>query len=126
YLKPGEWTSHAVALRVDVDAGVAIEDIECNTHDIVREMPSPNRAVVTLDPEEKARNRDFVLRYRVAGDQLKSSLLTQRDQGGGYFSLMFYPPRELESLTRQPLEMVFVIDCSGSMDGRPIAQAKAA
>ena len=53
------------------NAGVAIEDIECNSHDIVRELPSPNRAVVTLDPEEKVPNRDFVLRYRVAGDQIK-------------------------------------------------------
>jgi Ca-activated chloride channel family protein len=39
---------------------------------------------------------------------------------------MLYPPRELEQLPRHPLELVFVIDCSGSMDGRPIEQAKAA
>src|SRR5262249_50845719 len=29
-------------------------------------------------------------------------------------------------LNRQPVEMVFVLDCSGSMNGRPIQQAKAA
>jgi Ca-activated chloride channel family protein len=126
YLKPDEWTGHDVSLKVEVDAGVAIEEVECKSHDIIRDAPSPSRVVVSLDPEEKLPNRDFVLRYRVAGDRIKSSLLTQRDQTGGYFTLMLYPPRQLEALPRQPLELVFVIDCSGSMNGRPIAQAKAA
>jgi Ca-activated chloride channel family protein len=39
---------------------------------------------------------------------------------------MLYPPEELGNLARQPLELVFVLDCSGSMSGRPIEQAKAA
>jgi Ca-activated chloride channel family protein len=71
-------------------------------------------------------NKDFVLRYRVAGEKIKSSLLTHRDARGGFFTLMIYPPEELASLNRQPLELVFVLDCSGSMSGAPIAQAKAA
>src|SRR5437867_2982980 len=52
--------------------------------------------------------------------------LTHRDERGGFFTLMLYPPSELAALRRQPLEIVFVLDCSGSMDGRPIEQAKAA
>jgi Ca-activated chloride channel family protein len=40
--------------------------------------------------------------------------------------LMLYPPQELGSLARQPLELVFVLDCSGSMSGRPIEEAKTA
>jgi Ca-activated chloride channel family protein len=39
---------------------------------------------------------------------------------------MLIPPRGFSDLPRQPLELVFVIDCSGSMNGRPIHQAKAA
>jgi Ca-activated chloride channel family protein len=39
---------------------------------------------------------------------------------------MLYPPQSLNSLPRKPLELVYVLDCSGSMEGRPIAQAKAA
>jgi Ca-activated chloride channel family protein len=42
----------------------------------------------------------------------------------GYFTLMLYPPQALEKLERQPLELVFVLDTSGSMNGQPIAQAK--
>ena len=82
--------------------------------------------IVSLSPTDKLPNKDFVLRYRAAGERIKSSLLTQRDERGGYFTLMLYPPNELAALTRQPLELVFVLDCSGSMNGRPIEQAKAA
>jgi Ca-activated chloride channel homolog len=116
-------------LRVDVDAGVAIEGIECKTHAITKELSAPEHLVVSLDENDRVPNKDFVLRYRVAGGTVKSSLLTQRDpasQDGGYFTLMLYPPKELGNLERQPLELVFVLDCSGSMNGRPIEQAKAA
>jgi Ca-activated chloride channel family protein len=126
YLAPEEQTAHNVSLSVNIDAGVRIEEFECKTHETIHELSSPERLTVSLNPGDSIPNRDFVLRYRVAGEQIKSSLLTHRDKRGGYFSLMLYPPKELASLPRQPMEMVFVIDCSGSMDGRPIAQAKAA
>jgi len=44
----------------------------------------------------------------------------------GFFTLMLYPPRELTGLKRHPLELVFVLDCSGSMSGAPLRHAKAA
>ena len=126
YLKPNERSGHDISLRLDVDAGVPIEDYECSTHAITRESSDSERLVVSLNPNDTIPNKDFVLRYRVAGGRIKSSLLTQRDQRGGYFTLMLFPPMELGNLTRQPLELVFVLDCSGSMSGRPIEQAKAA
>lgn len=126
YLKPDERSGHDISLKVEVDAGVAIEESDCRTHVVTRAMPSPERLVVALSPEDRVPNKDFVLRYRVAGERIKSSLLTYRDQRGGYFTLMLYPPKDLLALERQPLELVFVLDCSGSMSGRPLAQAKAA
>ena len=52
--------------------------------------------------------------------------MTHRDERGGFFTLMLYPPEDLEQLKRAPMEMVFVLDCSGSMNGQPIDKAKAA
>jgi Ca-activated chloride channel homolog len=126
YLRPNERISHDISLKVDVDAGVPIEEFECKTHQVTFDTISPEHLAVSLNPADSLPNKDFVLRYRVAGDQIKSSLLTHRDERGGYFTLMLYPPEELGALKRQPLELVFVLDCSGSMSGRPIAQAKAA
>ena len=126
YLRPGERTGHDISLTVEVDAGVPIEEFECKTHQVTSETISPEHLAVSLHPADSLPNKDFVLRYRVAGARIKSSLLTHRDERGGYFTLMLYPPEELGALKRQPLELVFVLDCSGSMSGRPIEQAKAA
>ncbi len=126
YLRPGEHTGHDISLKVDVDAGVPIEEFQCQTHQVTSEAVSAEHLTVVLTPADSLPNKDFVLRYRVAGQRIKSGLLTHRDQRGGYFTLMLYPPEELSELKRQPLELVFVLDCSGSMSGRPIEQAKAA
>jgi Ca-activated chloride channel family protein len=126
YLRPGERTGHDISLQVEVDAGVPIEEFECKTHQVTSETASAEHLTVSLNPADSLPNKNFVLRYRVAGQRIKSSLLTHRDERGGYFTLMLYPPEELGALRRQPLELVFVLDCSGSMSGRPIEQAKAA
>ena len=112
--------------QLDVDAGVAIEQFECRTHQVVTEPVTPSHVTVSLNPADSLPNKDFVFRYRVAGDRVKSALVTHRDERGGFFTLMLYPPREIQEMRRQPLELVFVLDCSGSMNGRPLAQAKAA
>lgn len=52
--------------------------------------------------------------------------MTYRDERGGYFTLMVPPPTELKHLQRAPMEMIFVLDCSGSMRGYPMDQAKKA
>ena len=126
YLRPGEHTGHDISLKVDVDAGVPIEEFQCQTHQVTSEAVSAEHLTVALTPADSLPNKDFVLRYRVAGQRIKAGLLTHHDQRGGYFTLMLYPPEELSELKRQPLELVFVLDCSGSMSGRPIEQAKAA
>src|SRR5262249_29999704 len=63
---------------------------------------------------------------KIAGERLKSALITQRDRRGGFFTLMLYPPESLKDLPRTPLEMVFTLDVSGSMAGQPIEQSRAA
>ena len=126
YLRPSERSGHDIALGVEVEAGVAVEEVVCRSHVITRQTLSPERFSVALSPNDAIPNKDFVLRYRVAGERIKSDLLTCRDERGGFFTLMLYPPKAVKSALRQPLEMVFVLDCSGSMSGRPLEQAKQA
>ena len=126
YLRPDERSPHDISLKLEVEAGVPIEQSECRTHQVISEAVSPSRMAVSLNPVDNLPNKDFVFRYRVAGDRIKSALVTHRDERGGFFSLMLYPPQEMKELRRQPLELVFVLDCSGSMFGRPLEQAKAA
>jgi Ca-activated chloride channel family protein len=126
YLAPKQRSGYDIALRVELDAGTAIEETQCRSHSTSVDRRSEERLFVTLNAGDSIPNKDFVLRYRVAGERIKAGLLTHRDARGGYFTLMLHPPQELKRLSQQPVEMVFVLDCSGSMSGRPLAQARAA
>ncbi|MFN8644994.1 MAG: VWA domain-containing protein, partial [Candidatus Binatia bacterium] len=66
------------------------------------------------------------LRYRLAGGAVKTAFLSHRDARGGFFTLMLQPPADLASAPRAPMELVFVLDCSGSMMGWPLDNAKEA
>jgi len=127
YLRPDERSGHDISLSLEIDAGVSIEEAMCLTHTIATNNPnnSNNKLRVDLSPNDSIPNKDFVFAFRVAGNQMKSGLVThQGDDGQGYFTLMLYPPAGLEKLDRQPMEMVFVLDCSGSMSGEPMRQSK--
>ena len=127
YLAPVERSGHDIGIRVRIDAGVNIEEIR-SSHEIATARDRPGTASVTLAEGATIPNRDFVLDFRVAGRTIKSNLLTYTDEetGEGFFTLMLIPPLDAATVARRPMEMVFVIDCSGSMDGRPLEQAKEA
>lgn len=127
YLRPNERSAHDLRIAVELDAGVAIEELTAS-HPIRTERSAENTARVELAGGSTLPNRDFVLNFRVAGQTIKSSLLTYTDPetGTGYFTLMLYPPSDLMALERRPVEMVFVVDTSGSMAGRPLEQATTA
>ena len=127
YLSPDERSGHDIGIRVRIDAGVAIEEIK-SSHEITATRERPESASVTLAAGTAIPNRDFVLDFRVAGRTVKSNLLTYTDpeSNEGFFTLMLIPPLDTVTVERRPMEMVFVIDCSGSMDGRPLEQAKEA
>ena len=127
YLAPTERSGHDLGITVRIDAGVRIEELN-STHEISVEKDGLASATVQLAQRTTIPNRDFVLDFRVAGETVKSNLMTYRDPdtGEGFFSLMMIPPIDSADISRRPMEMVFVIDCSGSMEGRPLAQAKQA
>jgi Ca-activated chloride channel family protein len=127
YLRPTERSGHDISVDLRIDAGVSIEEVRSATHriDVDREGDSVRR--VRLARSDTVPNRDLVVRYRVAGDTVKSALFTHigRD-GAGYFTMMLVPPQLPASMDRAPVEFVFVIDSSGSMNGEPIRLAKEA
>ena len=129
YLRPNERSGHDIALKVQIDAGVPIEQLTCTSHVISQTRVDDHRVQIALAGSDTIPNKDFVLQYRVAGRRIKSNIMVHRDgrvPGGGFFSLMIFPPAQVEDLPRRATEMVFVLDCSGSMNGFPIEKAKGA
>lgn len=126
YLASHERSGHDVSLSLNIKAGVDIEDVRSVNHSVDVKTLTESERMVTLSPADSIPNKDFVLRYQVAGDQIKTAMMTHEDDHGQYFTMMVYPPADLKQVQRSPMEMVFVLDCSGSMNGRPIEQARAA
>ncbi|HQX49503.1 MAG TPA: VIT domain-containing protein [Planctomycetaceae bacterium] len=126
YLAPNERSGHDVSLSLHINAGVNIESVRSINHDVAVNDVTETERNVTLSAADSIPNKDFVLRYQVAGDKIKTAMMTHKDDHGQYFTMMLYPPAQLKQVQRSPMEMVFVLDCSGSMSGRPIDQARAA
>lgn len=126
YLAPNERSGHDVSLSLTIHAGVNIESVRSINHDVALKDVTATERSVTLSAADSIPNKDFVLRFQVAGDKVKTAMMTHKDDHGQYFTMMLYPPAEMKHVPRSPMEMVFVLDCSGSMSGPPLKQARAA
>ena len=116
---------HDISVEVNLNAGVPVEQIRSNSHEIDSLNLSPNSAKISLKSGTTIPNKDFVLRYDVIGKRLEDAILTNySDKNGGFFSLILSPPERLSAEDVTPKEIVFVLDTSGSMSGFPIEKAK--
>ena len=108
-----------------LDAGVIIERLESKTHAAIDRLSDrASRARVTLEGGPTIPNKDFILRYDVAGKTIQDAVLAHRSDKGGFFTLILQPPERVTTDDVTPKELIFVLDTSGSMQGIPIEKAK--
>jgi Ca-activated chloride channel family protein len=120
----GMRAGHDISLDITLDAGVPIDGLVSKTHDVDVERPDDRRAHVRLKDRETIPNKDFILRYDVAGKKISDALLTHSTGHSGFFTLILQPPERVTAEDVTPKELVFVLDTSGSMSGFPIDKAK--
>jgi len=120
----GMRVGHDISLDITLDAGVPIDSLNSKSHDVDTERDGPGRAHVRLKNGPVIPNKDFVLKFDVAGKSITDALLTHRSQRGGFFTLILQPPERVTVEDVAPKELVFVLDTSGSMNGFPIEKAK--
>lgn len=84
-----------------------------------------NPSLVRLVARETIPNRDIVVRFARENAERNVSCLSYHDGAQGYFALNIFPSL-IDTATDKPeaIDMVFVIDKSGSMSGEPMAKAK--
>ncbi len=121
---PGTRAGHDISIQVSLDAGVPLDTIGSATHDVDVERPSVHQAAVRLRDKAVIPNKDFILKYDVAGRAISDAVLAHHDARGGFFTLILQPPERVAAEDVTPKELVFVLDTSGSMSGFPIEKAK--
>lgn len=127
YLGKGERSGHDISLEVTANTALAVADFEVPTHEVLAQRAPDGSLKLTLSDKDSLPNRDFVLRYRVAGREPKATLFLSNPQNNqGFFSLVVQPPALDVERAVGRREVVFVVDVSGSMSGAPLAMCKSA
>lgn len=125
YLHQDTQPTSTLHISARVSAGMPIQDLECPSHQINPLWMTSSTAQVTLDEADAFQgNRDFVLRYRLAGNQITSGLLLYQGVDENFFLYMAQPPQRVATEDIPPREYIFVVDVSGSMEGFPLNTSK--
>jgi Ca-activated chloride channel family protein len=125
YTRQGEPPRSEFHLSGVVSTGVPLQELDSPTHQlVVRNIDAGRSEVALAELDPFSGNRDFILRYRLAGQEIASGLLLYQGQNENFFLLMAEPPQAVESDEVPSREYIFVVDVSGSMHGFPLDTAK--
>ena len=125
YLKAGHDSTATFDIDVQLSGGMEIQELACPSHLTHVDWEDGSRAVISLSSEEKyGGNRDFTLRYHLAGEKIQSGLMLYEGEKENFFVLMVQPPERVTPQAIVPREYIFVVDVSGSMNGFPLNTAK--
>jgi Ca-activated chloride channel homolog len=129
YQHDGQAPTYTFGLGVEIVGGMPIQTLDSPSHKVLTQWGASHAgATIALDPSETSGgNRDFVLRYRLAGAELASGLLLRQGKDAkdeSFFLMMVQPPHRPATELIPPREYVFILDVSGSMIGYPLDVAK--
>ena len=125
YLHQGQAPTLSFDMSAELAAGLPIQNVACTSHKVNIHYDGPSRASIKLDPSDKnGGNRDFILKYQLAGGQVQSGVLLFEGEKESFFLLMLQPPKRVSVSQIPPREYIFIVDVSGSMYGYPLDISK--
>ena len=125
FLRNGVEPAEKYNITVNLSPGVPISDLVSDSHEIAISWNTKDSAQITLaNPQEYAGNRDFLLSYRLTGEDMNCGLILTPGKDENFFLLTVQPPERFDVAAIPSREYIFVLDVSGSMDGYPLETAK--
>ena len=76
----GMRSGHDISLDVTLDAGLIVDNIESKSHPVNIQRPDPQQRSAAAQRNSTIPNKDFILRYDVAGKAIQDAVLTHRDE----------------------------------------------
>jgi Ca-activated chloride channel family protein len=130
---------YGLSMEMEIDLGKALANVTSPSHRLTL-PPSPGTpgegrgeglvgkpVTITLATTLAEMNRDLVLVLNLTKEQTPYALASTSDQGEQFIAVNFLPEFEETDLSRSTgSETIFLLDCSGSMQGESIQQASAA
>jgi Ca-activated chloride channel family protein len=116
-----------VSVKVELNSQRPLKTIYSPSHSVEIKRDGANRATVGYEASDVTPDTDFALYFAPEQDELGVNLLTSKTGGDdGYFLLLASPGVDVKEKQVAPKDVAFVLDTSGSMAGRKLAQAKKA
>ena len=125
YFHQSESPTYTFDITANLSAGLPIQNVVCTSHKVDIQYDGSSRASIKLDASEKnGGNRDFILKYQLAGGKVQSGLLLFEGEKENFFLLMLQPPKQVNVSQIPPREYILIVDISGSMYGFPLDISK--
>ena len=113
-----------LSIKVRLLNNNSIEDLSCSQH-ATRLSADPSSATISLSRTDELLDRDFVLRWKIAGEVIKPRFLvySQSEKGKPSFGMLsLVPPKNVE-MAMPVRDIIFLLDRSGSMQGIKMVSA---
>ncbi len=124
YLHEGEDAPYTFGADLWLSSGIPIAGVTSPSHDVDVDFEGASCAHVAVPEDTDTGNRDLVVQYTLAGEEIESGLLVYEDEDETFFLLMVEPPERVTAEDIVPREYVFILDVSGSMSGFPLDTTK--
>jgi Ca-activated chloride channel family protein len=112
-------------ITTSLSTAVPLQEISVASHETEIVQDDDKTATVALKhPEVFSGNRDYILKFRLAGDKIQSGMMLYEGEKENFFLLMVQPPKQVAPAMIPPREYIFVVDVSGSMNGFPLEVSK--
>lgn len=112
-------------IRVHLHMPVPVATVRCSTHQVNIVKQDPHNVSVSLHPSESVGgNRDYIVEYALAGNEIATGILTFQHEKENYFLCQLEAPKLNQKTVIVPREYIFILDVSGSMRGYPLDVSK--
>ena len=125
YLAEGADPTYDFNIDIHIAAGMPIKDIFSPSHTVDINYKGVDEAIIELPKSEnKKGERDFILKYRLNGEEIAPGLLLHQGEKENFFLMMLQPPKRITTKEIPYREYIFIVDVSGSMNGFPLDISK--
>ncbi|MEK9148759.1 MAG: VIT domain-containing protein, partial [Candidatus Desantisbacteria bacterium] len=112
-----------VEIEVQIESKTPIKSVYSPSHKIEVKREAEGKVTVVYKDENTLPDQDFILYYTLAEEEVSISTLCYKKGFDGFFLLLSSPKQERTTFSK---DTTFILDTSGSMKGKKIAQAKEA
>jgi len=114
-----------VVITIDLQSPVPIKAIYSPSHRIAVERTGERSALISFEANDVRPDKDFELYYSISEDDVGLNLLSYKERGeDGFFLLLIAPKMEADEQAVVAKDVTFVLDTSGSMEGKKLRQAQ--